>query len=66
MAEQPVVVDVNALESVHPQPSPRKMSTSRVNSPEATAKPGGYTLWMMCAGGIFTCYFFYGLLQEKM
>ena len=63
---QSVVVDVNALESVHPLPSPRRMSNSRVNSPEVATKPSGYTLWVMCAGGIFACYFFYGLLQEKM
>ena len=60
-----VVVDVKALESVHPLPSPR-MPTSRVNSPEISTKYSGYTLWAICAGGIFACYFFYGLLQEKM
>ena len=61
-----VVVDVKSLESVHPLPSPRSMPTSRVSSPEIPGKSGGYGLWAICAGGIFVCYFFYGLLQEKM
>ena len=61
---QSVVVDVKDLESRH---SPRTtMPPSRLNSPEAPTKPSGYGVWMICAGGIFTCYFFYGLLQEKM
>jgi len=57
-----VVVDAKDLESAHLP----NMPTSRVNSPDPFAKSGGYGLWAICATGIFTCYFFYGILQEKM
>lgn len=61
---QSVTVDIKDLESIH---SPRNsMPPSRVTSPDISTKSGGYGTWLICAGGIFACYFFYGILQEKM
>lgn len=61
-----VVVDVKELEPIHPLPSARSMPSGRVGGPDVSTKSSGYGLWVICASGIFVCYFFYGILQEKM
>jgi hypothetical protein len=37
-----------------------------MTSADATPKPPGPLRFLFCAGGIFICYFFYGILQERM
>jgi len=59
-----VSLSIKELDDVVPA-SPRAMS-SKPASPVPPNKPPGFGLWAICAGGIFVCYFFYGLLQEKM
>lgn len=61
---QSVVVDVESI--VQPHSDIKSMPSSRASTPEATAKTGSYSLCLICAVGIFACYFFYGILQEKM
>ncbi|XP_065919935.1 solute carrier family 35 member B1-like [Dysidea avara] len=59
-----VAVNIKEFDDAVPS-SPREMS-SKASSPEPPKNPPGFGLWAVCAGGIFVCYFFYGLLQEKI
>lgn len=35
-------------------------------SMESASSQGSFLRFLFCAGGIFVCYFFYGILQERM
>jgi len=66
MAEPRSELAVNIKEFDDAVPASPRAMPSKVSSPEPPKKPPGFGLWAVCTGGIFVCYFFYGLLQEKM
>ncbi len=43
-----------------------KGDASKKTDTTQSASGGGVLRFLFCAGGIFVCYFFYGILQERM